>query len=104
MLTITSVAVSPNFAETNTCGATLAAGANCVINVTLLPTIAGSVSGTVSFTDNATGSPQTVPLSGTGTIGTPQYTLTGYCWGEIKRAHPNNVAVVKTSQIVPLGR
>ncbi len=104
MLTITSVAVSPNFAETNTCGATLAAGANCVINVTLLPTIAGSVSGTVSFTDNATGSPQTVPLSGTGTIGTPQYTLTGYCWGEIKRGAPQQCGSGQDLTDCPVGQ
>jgi Abnormal spindle-like microcephaly-assoc'd, ASPM-SPD-2-Hydin len=78
-LSITSIAASENFAETNNCGTTLAAGANCVINVTLEPTITGSVSGTVSFTDDAAGSPQAVSLSGTGTMGTTQYTLNGIC-------------------------
>jgi len=75
-LTITGIAASANFAETNTCGAKLAAGANCAINVTLAPTVTGSVKGTVTFTDNAAGSPQTVSLSGTAV--TPS-TLTGYC-------------------------
>jgi hypothetical protein len=77
-LTITGIAVSANFAETNTCGATLAAGANCAINVTLAPNTTGGVSGTVTFTDNAAGSPQTVSLKGTAV--TPS-TLTGECVG-----------------------
>ena len=75
-LTITSIAASANFAETNTCGSSLAAGANCAINVTLVPSTTGSVKGTVMFTDNAADSPQTVSLSGTAV--TPS-TLTGYC-------------------------
>lgn len=79
-LTITSIAVSANFAETNTCGTTLAAGANCAINVTLAPSTTGSVSGTVAFTDNAAGSPQTVSLKGTAV--TPS-TLTGLCVGNV---------------------
>jgi hypothetical protein len=66
-LTITSVAASGDFAETNTCGVSLAAGANCAIHVTFTPTTAGSRSGTLTITDNAGGSPQTAALSGTGT-------------------------------------
>ena len=79
-LTITSIAASANFAETDNCGATLAAGANCAINVTLAPNTTGSVKGTVTFTDNAADSPQTVSLSGTAV--TPS-TLTGLCVGGI---------------------
>ena len=75
-LAITSIAASANFAETNNCGSTLAAGANCAINVTLAPNTTGSVKGTVTFTDNAAGSPQTVSLSGTAVRPS---TLTGYC-------------------------
>jgi len=77
-LAITSIVASANFAETNTCGTTLAAGANCAINVTLAPDTTGGLKGTVTFTDNAAGSPQTVSLSGTAV--TPS-TLTGYCIG-----------------------
>jgi hypothetical protein len=39
--------------------------------VTFTPTAAGSRNASVSITDNATGSPQTVNLSGTGTAPTP---------------------------------
>ena len=66
-LTITSVAASGDFAATNTCGSSVAAGANCAIHVTFTPTTAGSRSGTLTITDNAGGSPQTAALSGTGT-------------------------------------
>jgi len=75
-LTITGIVVSANFAESNNCGSTLAAGANCAINVTLAPDTTGSLKGTVTFTDNAVGSPQTVSLSGTAVRPS---TLTGYC-------------------------
>jgi hypothetical protein len=82
-LTITSIATSGDFAETSTGAgacpispATLAAGANCTINVTFTPTVLGARAGNLTITDNAAGSPHTVPLTGTGT-GTPDFGLTG---------------------------
>jgi len=69
-LTITSVTITGtnanDFAENTTCGSSLAAGANCTIAVTFTPSIAGSETATLSISDNASGSPQTVSLSGTG--------------------------------------
>lgn len=72
-LTINSIAASGDFAETSTGAsacpispATLAAGANCTISVTFAPTAVGARNGTLTITDNASGSPHTVPLSGTG--------------------------------------
>ncbi len=52
------------FAETNTCGGSVAVGASCAISVTFSPIDAGSGSGTLTLTDNA--GTQTVPLSGSG--------------------------------------
>ena len=70
-LTIGAIAVSggnaADFAQTNNCGATLTPNAACTINVTLTPTTAGTRSSTVSISDNASGSPNTITLSGTGT-------------------------------------
>ena len=69
-LTITSIATSTNFGETNNCGGSLAAGGSCTINVTFAPTATGSLTGTLTITDNnngVAGSTQTVSLSGTGT-------------------------------------
>src|SRR3954467_15981579 len=47
-LTISSVATSGDFAvgQASTCGASLAAGKSCVINVTFTPTAIGTRSGT----------------------------------------------------------
>ncbi len=56
-----------DFAETNTCGTSLAAGATCTISVTFTPASAANFAATVSVADNATGSPQTASLSGSGT-------------------------------------
>jgi hypothetical protein len=66
-LTITSIAISGDFLQTNNCGSSLTAGANCKITVTFKPTKPNSRAGAVTVTDNATGSPQSVPLTGTGT-------------------------------------
>jgi hypothetical protein len=66
-LNISSVTASGDFSiSNNTCGATVAAGANCAVSVTFTPTKKGARKGTLSFNDNAPGSPQTVALSGTG--------------------------------------
>ena len=63
---ITTIGVSGDFSETNNCGAALAAGANCTITVAFKPTASGTRTGTLSVSDNASGSPQTVGLSGSG--------------------------------------
>jgi len=72
-LTITGITITgtnpTDFATTtgsNPCGSTLAAGASCNIYVTFTPASAASFSATLSLADNATGSPQTVALSGSG--------------------------------------
>ena len=68
-LSITSVALTgtnaSNFAQTNTCGSSVGAGTNCTISVTFKPTATGTRTAAVTLTDNATGSPQSVSLSGT---------------------------------------
>ncbi len=63
-LNFTSIAISTNFAQTNTCGASLSAGASCQVSVTFTPTSAGNLTGSVTITDSAANSPQTIPLSG----------------------------------------
>jgi hypothetical protein len=83
-LTISSIVASGDFAQTNTCGGSIAAGASCAINVTFAPTAQGPRTGTLTITDNASSSPQVVALSGTGAApaggtpaGTYQIALTG---------------------------
>ena len=69
-LSITSIAVAGSnlgdFAQTNNCGASLAAGGSCTISVTFTPSSSGATeSATISVQDNAFGSPQAATLSGT---------------------------------------
>lgn len=63
-LSVTSVVAAGDFSQTNTCGASVAAGGACVISVTFSPTATGSRNGSITVTDNATGSPHTVSLTG----------------------------------------
>jgi hypothetical protein len=65
-LNLGRISTSGDFAETNNCGAMVAQEGNCVISVTFTPTSTGTRNGTLSISDNAAGSPQTVPLTGTG--------------------------------------
>jgi len=71
-LTIGSIgftgADSGDFAQTNTCGTSLAAGGSCTVNVTFDPAASGSRTATLNVTDNAGNSPQAVGLSGTGIV------------------------------------
>jgi hypothetical protein len=64
-ISITGVNVG-DFAQTNTCGSLLVAGASCQISVTFAPAGTGSRSATLVVSDNATGSPQMVTLVGSG--------------------------------------
>jgi len=66
-LTITSIAASGDFAETNDCGSSLSIEKTCTVDVTFAPTADGVRSGMLSFTDNASVVPQALILSGTGT-------------------------------------
>jgi hypothetical protein len=56
-LAISGIAPSGDFAQTNTCGNTVTAGASCTISVTFTPTATGPRSGAVTITDNASGTP-----------------------------------------------
>ena len=80
VLTLTSIAISgPNaaeFAQTNTCGSTLASGANCTVSVSFTPSATGARSAQLQIIDNAAGSPQSVTLSGAGiATATPTATI-----------------------------
>jgi hypothetical protein len=69
--TLSISAVTANngaFATAGNCvGASLANGQSCTVSITFAPTAAATVNGTLSITHNATGSPASVALSGTGT-------------------------------------
>jgi trimeric autotransporter adhesin len=71
-VTISSIAIGGTnataFLDLSSCGSTLAAGASCSIYVAFKPATAAANTATLSVTDTATGSPQKVTLTGTGTV------------------------------------
>jgi Abnormal spindle-like microcephaly-assoc'd, ASPM-SPD-2-Hydin/Putative Ig domain len=79
-MTITSIAIGganpTQYSETNTCGATLAAGANCSITVTFTPTATGTFPANITVTDSDPTSPQKVVITGTGSTPVVSYTVT----------------------------
>jgi trimeric autotransporter adhesin len=71
-LTINEVGVfGPNGSDfaisADTCGATVAVNATCSVSVTFMPSTAAAETGSLQFTNNAPGSPQTIGLTGIGT-------------------------------------
>jgi centrosomal CEP192-like protein len=57
---------SGDFQQTNTCSATLAAGADCAITVTFSPQGTGTRTAVLQITDSASNTPQIINLSGIG--------------------------------------
>ena len=85
-LAITNIAVTGTnaaaFSFPNTCGTSLAVGANCVLQGTFTPPGPGVQAASLIFTDNANGSQQVVALTGAGiyvpdvTVNTSQASIT----------------------------
>jgi hypothetical protein len=75
-LTLSGLSVSGSYAETSTCGTTVAVGGSCTISVTFAPTSAGTQTGSLTLSDNATSSTQTVALTGTAVAATVQHSVT----------------------------
>ncbi len=55
-----------DFSQTNNCSGSIVPGRSCNINVTFTPGALGTRSAVVTLTDDASDTPQTVPLSGKG--------------------------------------
>jgi hypothetical protein len=96
-LTIT-IQTTGDFTETNNCGSSVAVGEGCAISVSFHPTASGTRSGTLTFTDNAAGSPQSITLSGTGlaapvlTLSPASLTFTGQLVGASSSAQMVNLS------------
>jgi hypothetical protein len=91
-LDITSIVASGDFSESTTCGSSLAPEASCTISVTFTPKQRGKPAGTLSATDNAHGSPQTISLGGIGTVVklSPTSLFFG-CFGRLPRCRCYNL-------------
>ena len=68
-LSITSITASGSFSQMNNCFGTLSPNTLCTVNLTSSPTSTGTATGSITVVDNASNSPQTATLSGTGTAG-----------------------------------
>lgn len=67
-LAVASIVVSGDFTiPANTCASSVAPQASCTISIGFKPTAVGTRTGSLTITDNASGSPHTVSLSGTAT-------------------------------------
>jgi len=99
-LSIASIAVTganaSSFVFANSCGTSLAAGANCTIHGHFAPTAGGALAAAVTITDNAIGSPQTVALSGTGVEPPVTLSAASLTFGSV------NVGAISGSQTVTM--
>jgi hypothetical protein len=66
-LAISSITTDGDFIQTSTCGPALAPGSSCQAAVVFKPSAVGDRTGQLTVADNASDSPQSVVLSGTGT-------------------------------------
>ena len=65
-LNFTSISASGDFSQTNTCGSSIASLGSCTITVSFTPTAFGIRTGQVTISDDASGSPQVINMTGTG--------------------------------------
>jgi hypothetical protein len=107
-LSVTNIKIATSntgdFSQTNTCPSSLAANASCTISVTFTPTKTGNRSSTVKFTDNATGSPQSVPISGVGvapaaTLSRGDISFTGVLVGTTSSPVPFTISNTGTANL-----
>ena len=100
-LTLSSYPIgdTKDFTGTTTCGASLAAGASCSFTIAFTPQFATLLTPTLTLTDNATNSPQTVTLSGTGTTSsTSTVTYTLYTFPETDNSVTPLYALINGAQ------
>ncbi|MBV9081671.1 MAG: choice-of-anchor D domain-containing protein, partial [Acidobacteriaceae bacterium] len=80
-LTISGIALNgtnaADFKESDTCGTSVAANANCTITISFTPSIVGSESASIAISDNAAGSPHMIALNGTGSSAPPANSSNG---------------------------
>lgn len=102
-LSITSITLGGTdataFSLSHNCGASLAANASCTLSVTFTPASASSYSAALTVSDNATGSPHSITLSGSCTAcGSSTVTHTLYVFPENDSSVTPLYALVNNAQ------
>jgi hypothetical protein len=95
-VSISSISVTGDFAETSTCGTSLAVGANCSISLTFTPTARGTRPGTLSIAGNFNTS---AALTGTGQSNTISISPASINFGNQNvntTSAPQNVTITNT--------
>ncbi len=101
---ITFTGTNPgDFSQTNNCGTSLGADANCTISVTFTPGGSGARSALLNVNDNAPNTPQTVALSGTG-VGPVTLSASSVSFGQILVGGSSTAkpVILTNNQSVPL--
>jgi hypothetical protein len=76
VLTISNLTISSGWTQSNNCLPSVGPNASCTVNVSFQPTAVGPYTGTLTLTDYAANSPQTVNLTGTGVLPPPNVSPT----------------------------
>ena len=101
---ITSISIGGStpgqFAQTNTCGTSLAAGASCAIKVTFKATSTGAKAAILSVVAAGGGGIKSVTLSGTGVRSTFSVAPTALSFGNVAR---NTASTAKTVKVTNTG-
>lgn len=99
-LSVTAISISgtnaTDFSQTNNCGSSVAAGSSCTISVIFTPAASGSRAASLAIADNATGSPQPIALTGTGTVSAASVSPSSLTYGSL------SVGTTSAAQIVTL--
>ncbi len=103
VLTISKITITGtdplDYLESNNCGATVAVGSSCTFSVVFRPKARGSRPAALSVFDNATGSPQNVTLSGTGTVVSLSASSINFGTETVgKTSAPNTLTLTNTAQ------
>jgi hypothetical protein len=95
-LSISSISVHKPFllGGKTTCGASVAAGANCTLSVLFQPTVMGLKTGLLVLSDSASTQPQVIELSGTGTTLTVSPTQLNFGSQKVNTKSPPQHATV----------
>ena len=94
---ISNISTTGAFTESNNCPASLPVSGSCQIQVEFAPKVKGFATGKVAVTDDAQGSPQTVALSGTGTV--VKLSATGVNFGNQKVGTKSPPAHIKLTNV-----
>jgi len=69
-LNLTGITPSANFGENDLCGGSLTVNATCTLNITFSPLAAGTLTGTITISDDSPSSPHVINVTGFGDIST----------------------------------